>query len=75
MSKAFDKLVSELEPAKSYADVAAWTWLKWKVAMAKPKNPKMFTVKEVGLKLLAFMDELCRQFSVMLDLFRGGSVD
>lgn len=75
MSKAFDKLVSKLEPAESYASVATCTRFKGKATMVEAENPETHTAKEVDLKLSAFMDELRRQFSLIMDLLRDSFVD
>lgn len=68
-------MVSEPEPAESYAGIATRTQSKGKAPMTEPENLVSLIVKEVDLKLSAFMDESCRQFSVILELLRSGTAD
>lgn len=75
MSKTSDNVALEPEPAESYAGIATRTRSNGKAPMTELNNPKSLTIKEVDLKLSAFMDESRRQFSVVLELLRGGTAD
>lgn len=50
-------------------------YVKCDKVVSEVENPEMITVKEVDMKLFALMDEMRQQFSLILDLLRGRSVD